>query len=702
MRRIQALSASLSVAAAACFASPANGEVILFSSAPLTSSFGSTEAYKTLDTPVLDWELAEDIEAHGTITRLYLYGHNPSFFQALAPTGIHVRFYDVGPSGPGALLHSQFVPATAPGFQLGQTGGLDLKLGSQFVANGTYFLSVQMEFASFTPGWYWQYDYSAITGGSPTIWGSSARVKSSQNGFSWSKPLWVGQPIDIQLRFVVYGEDGTPPDLGSDACGIWSEVATPDPSPSDHAILRDVVQISQNDAWSVGHWTSQGAPATSETVPLVQHWDGTNWTTVSTPIPSPWPGGANCGFYSVAAAGPNDVWAAGWQYRQDAAGYVGMHMMVQHWNGSSWSLMSTPPTATLGLQGVSGDVIRGIEVISPNDIWFVGDWVNLAPPDPPQPALAMHWDGSSFTLHDTPYFSNGGHGLESVSATATNDVWAVGGSGDGDWSIASYVIHWNGSQWQHVSLGTPGIIQRLFAVEAIAPNDVWACGQTQIGTSILPWFVHWDGQGWTEVSSPGGTLGLHAFSSHDVYSAGNGVFHWDGNSWTRISGDFADATGISFGAIHGISQCSMLAVGREVVGSDLQTFGAHLVPSTWVDFGGAVAGALQVKPRLVGQGTLLGGEPVVLSVDSGNPQTAGTLFLGSGLLAAPLFGGTFWPQPQIAIGGLITDPTGSLTLFADWPVGVPTGLSIYFQFWQVDSSAPFGVRASNGIGATTP
>lgn len=677
-------------------------EVTLFTNAAATTGFGSTEAFRVTGTN-LNWELGDDFEAHGQITRIYVAGYNSSFFQVLTPTGVNVRFYAPSAPGseiPGGLLAQQFVPSTATGFQLGQAGGLDLRLVTPFAADGKYFMSVQMVFAN-SQAWYWQYDWSNLVLGSPQIWGNPAKVRSQQNGFTWSDPLWVGTNIKVHLRFTLFGEDGTPPDLGSDPCGVWSALPTPDPSPTNHAILRDVAMLSPSDAWAVGDASLLTTPSITN-VPIAMHWDGASWTMVSTPIPEPYANGANCGFEAVAAVGPNDVWAAGHQLKQDAAGYIGTHMMVQHWDGSQWSLIPTPMPATAVLQSATGDMIRDIEVIAPNDIWFVGDWVQMSTIGPPQPALAMHWDGSNFTIHPTPYFSNSGHGLEAVSATGPNDVWAVGGAGDGDWANFSYVIHFDGSSWSPIPLGVPGIQQRLFAVEAIAPNDVWVSGQSQIGANIVAWFAHFDGTSFTQVPASGGTLGLLAFGSNDVYACGDGIHHWDGATWSKVSGDLDDAVGATFGAIDGSSPCEMFAVGREVVGSDLLTYSARMVASTWLDHGGAVPGAQGVTAKLSGQGTLLPNEPLVLTLEQAAPFTPGLLFLGTTPLAAPLYGGVFWPVPQVVLPGLVTNGSGGLTLWSDLPANVPSGLSLHLQYWQADGGAPFGVRATNGLSATVP
>jgi len=57
------------------------------------------------------------------------------------------------------------------------------------------------------------------------------------------------------------------------------------------------------------------------------------------------------------------------------------------------------------------------------------------------------------------------------------------------------------------------------------------------------------------------------------------------------------------------------------------------------------------------------------------------------------------------IGVFSADPTllgGSLLLPANWPAGLPSDFSLYFQAWVADAAGPHGFSASNGLSATTP
>ena len=68
--------------------------------------------------------------------------------------------------------------------------------------------------------------------------------------------------------------------------------------------------------------------------------------------------------------------------------------------------------------------------------------------------------------------------LHSVSALSENDVWAVGVSYNTELTLGSTLIeHWNGSRWSVVPSPNPSSsVNKLNAVAAVSPNDVWASG----------------------------------------------------------------------------------------------------------------------------------------------------------------------------------------------------------------------------------
>jgi hypothetical protein len=50
----------------------------------------------------------------------------------------------------------------------------------------------------------------------------------------------------------------------------------------------------------------------------------------------------------------------------------------------------------------------------------------------------------------------------------------------------------------------------------------------------------------------------------------------------------------------------------------------------------------------------------------------------------------------------LTDGSGRIDIEETWPSGVPSGFSIYLQYWIEDPTGPFGFAASNALRAQTP
>jgi hypothetical protein len=121
----------------------------------------------------------------------------------------------------------------------------------------------------------------------------------------------------------------------------------------------------------------------------------------------------------------------------------------------------------------------------------------------------------------------------------------------------------------------------------------------------------------------------------------------------------------------------------------------------WLDLGHALAGG-QGFPILLGEGSLVGGQPWALQA-SGAPAFAPVhLVAGLGVLGAPFKGGVMVPQPDALLGPFATGAAGSLALGGAWPAGLPTGLSIVLQAWFADAGGPAGFASTSGLQLTVP
>jgi hypothetical protein len=135
-------------------------------------------------------------------------------------------------------------------------------------------------------------------------------------------------------------------------------------------------------------------------------------------------------------------------------------------------------------------------------------------------------------------------------------------------------------------------------------------------------------------------------------------------------------------------------------------FDAHVVVrrnlggSPWTSVPGGVAGKLG-EPLLDGSGSLVGGEPLRITLSRALPGTPTTLVLGVDVLGAPFKGGTLVPDPLLLLS-LPSDAWGYVVIDDVWPLGLPSGLDLVMQDWFADPVAVKKFAASNGVVGTTP
>ena len=104
----------------------------------------------------------------------------------------------------------------------------------------------------------------------------------------------------------------------------------------------------------------------------------------------------------IAAVSANDIWAVG------SWGQNGGQGLIEHWDGTNWSVAALLPQGTL---------LLGVAAQSSRDVWAVGQ--NVAQ------TLVEHWNGRRWVAVPSP---NGGtySGLQAVCVVSRNDAWAVG------------------------------------------------------------------------------------------------------------------------------------------------------------------------------------------------------------------------------------------------------------------------------------
>jgi hypothetical protein len=243
-------------------------------------------------------------------------------------------------------------------------------------------------------------------------------------------------------------------------------------------------------------------------------------STSPTPTPSPTPA-PSCGFAVVSSPNASgldntladvtvlsatDAWAVG-EYNPD--GYDVVHTLIQHYDGTAWTTVPSP-NRLLGTGRNQINSLLGITAITASDVWAVGYTVSY---DDPYQTLTMHWDGTTWSIVDSPNYTFPGayNALLDVSATGPHDVWAVGGSPLGGVSARGLLLHFDGVSWS-LAAGPPNVeywaSSTRNGVVALSPTDVWTVGDYDA------W--HFDGTSWT-VPAAGAQF------ASDVHGAGPGT-----------------------------------------------------------------------------------------------------------------------------------------------------------------------------------
>lgn len=285
----------------------------------------------------------------------------------------------------------------------------------------------------------------------------------------------------------------------------WSMVPTPMPGGNvsgDLNELFDVVCPATTDCWAAGQYGSNGG-----TLNQVLHWNGTKWSKVTAPNP----GGTGSSdinvLDSVRCTASSNCWTVG------EAGTFGTSFLVfneaLHWNGTNWSQVTTPnPGGT-----ATGDFsdLTAVSCTSATNCWADGSYGSQGSTGNTL-NQALHWDGGNWTLAPTPDPDGTGegasNGLVGLSCTSAANCWAVGQYGSisgGVGVVLNEALHWNGTAWSQKPTPNPAgtadtDFNSLIWVHCNAANNCWAVGDTQKQQPSGPFLnqaLHWNGTKWS-------------------------------------------------------------------------------------------------------------------------------------------------------------------------------------------------------------
>lgn len=235
----------------------------------------------------------------------------------------------------------------------------------------------------------------------------------------------------------------------------WSVVPSPTTSLIINILAR-VAVVSASDIWAIGYAFGPGNDQA-----LIEHWDGSVWSLVS---------GANVGtthdLQGVTAVSSNNVWAVGYTTSTIVT-------VTEKWNGTKWKVVPSPNPGT-------PNRLYGVKAITPKNIWAVGN--QFIPAIQGNQTLIEHWNGTSWSVVASPSIPNFSNNLVDVAAVSASNVWAVGASATVSTS-ALLTMHWNGISWSTIAgPGVSGSSAFNGAAHVPGTNKVWAVGSFTPGS----------------------------------------------------------------------------------------------------------------------------------------------------------------------------------------------------------------------------
>ena len=250
----------------------------------------------------------------------------------------------------------------------------------------------------------------------------------------------------------------------------WTIVTSSNTSPNQYNELHGVTCSSASDCWAVGFYYN-GSYQT-----LIEHWNGSSWAIVTSPNTSATQWNQ---LYAVTCTSTSDCWAAGDYVVTDVLGDQFFQTLVEHWNGTSWTIVSSPNTITVAGHPLASNRFYGVTCASASDCWAVGysDNGNAFFGEPLQ-TLIEHWNGNSWAIVTSPNNGTATNLLNGVTCVSASQCLAVGFYFNGNGSVFQTLIEqWNGTAWAIVTSPNPSVhANELFGVTCPSASECWGAG----------------------------------------------------------------------------------------------------------------------------------------------------------------------------------------------------------------------------------
>lgn len=449
----------------------ARGSELSFKSLPKSPSVTTGSATEIKETSA---KLNATVNPNGAATTYYFrYGPNKSVEQKTKEesAGSGTEGVSVGQTvtglEPGTEYFFRIVAANSGGSSEGTNGTFTTssqKWETQIAAKPVGAKSSRLAFGSCTEAKACTSVGEYVNSGGTTVplaerWNGSTwavQTAPAPTGATWSELLGVSCTTSTACAAAgLYESGGVRHGFAEGWNGTeWTVQTTPDPAEAKSAEISAISCTSSTACTAVGHYTTS-----TTSVTLAERWNGISWTVQSTPNPKEAKESALLG---VSCTSSTACTATGYYYNS-----LGTRLtLAETWNGTSWSVQTTPNRSE-----ATGNILLGVSCTSSSACTAVGaDFPSVGA----QETLVEHWNGSEWSIQTSQNPSGSGasvlHGSSCVSASlcmAVGDYIKEGVN-------VTLAERWNGSSWTLQSTPNPSEA-KFSALWSVACTSVTEC-----------------------------------------------------------------------------------------------------------------------------------------------------------------------------------------------------------------------------------
>jgi len=377
--------------------------------------------------------------------------------RALARAGVVVGLVIVsmvGAYAPAGAAPAWSLVGTAPGALYGQVAAVSCPAPAACIAVGTLDLAHSVSrLAERWDGTKW----TALSTPNPT--GAISSQLTSVKCSSTTSCIAVGQynTLAAVTKTLAMRWDGK----------RWSIMSTPNAPGSAVSVLTGVACASSTSCFAVGSFFVSTMD-TSNTLTLVEQWNGTTWSIVASPNQ---PLALDSALTSVTCASTTFCFAVGSYDTQ-----LVTSTLAERWDGTAWSIVSTPNPS-----GSPDSELLGVTCTSTSNCFAVGLGHST---------LIERWNGTIWGIVTSANPAGAtGASLTSVSCPSPTRCVAVGTVFRQN-VVQRLLETWNGTGWSIVNVPLPSGTKAssLSGVSCSTTTSCFAAGYFRLGPTRRPLF----------------------------------------------------------------------------------------------------------------------------------------------------------------------------------------------------------------------